>query len=138
MRQVGSCLRPAAVEAQRQRCLSLCIGSRAKLLASILSAHKPPDAAAAQHTASSTLLLLFLQDPCTWRIVLKNTVDLELGEVQEVAREKLDALVLSYQHLDSLLDMAREGNPGEHLLLSKSGPLFGYPFPQGMNGWQDF
>jgi hypothetical protein len=44
--------------------------------------------------------------------VLKNTVDLEPAEVQEEAREKLDALVLSYQHLDSLLDMAREGNPG--------------------------
>lgn len=55
---------------------------------------------------------LVLQDPCTWRIVLKNTVDLEPAEVQEAAKEKMDALVLSYQHLDSLLDMAREGNPG--------------------------
>lgn len=53
-----------------------------------------------------------LQDPCTWRIVLKNTVDLEPQEVQAAAKEKLDALVLSYQHLDSLIDMAREGNAG--------------------------
>jgi hypothetical protein len=56
--------------------------------------------------------LLWLQDPCTWRIVLKNTVDLEPAEVQAAAKEKLDSLVLSYQHLDSLLDMARMGNPG--------------------------
>lgn len=54
----------------------------------------------------------WLQDPCTWRIVLKNTVDLEPLEVQAAAKEKMDALVLSYQHLDSLLDMAREGNAG--------------------------
>lgn len=47
--------------------------------------------------------------------MLKNTVDLEPAEVQEAAREKMDALVLSYQHLDSLLDMAREGNTGELL-----------------------
>lgn len=45
--------------------------------------------------------------------MLKNTVDLEPAEVQAAAQEKLDALVLSYQHLDSLLDMAREGNTGE-------------------------
>jgi hypothetical protein len=44
--------------------------------------------------------------------VLKNTVDLEPLEVQAAAKEKMDALVLSYQHLDSLLDMAREGNSG--------------------------
>jgi hypothetical protein len=44
--------------------------------------------------------------------VLKNTVDLEPVEVQAAAKEKMDALVLSYQHLDSLLDMAREGNTG--------------------------
>lgn len=44
--------------------------------------------------------------------MLKNTVDLEPAEVQAAAKEKLDALVLSYQHLDSLLDMAREGNSG--------------------------
>lgn len=52
------------------------------------------------------------QDPCTWRIVLKNTVDFEPVDVQAAAEQKLDALVLSFQHLDSLLDMAREGNPG--------------------------
>jgi hypothetical protein len=56
--------------------------------------------------------------------VLKNTVDLEPAEVQEVAKEKLDALVLSYQHLDSLLDMAREGNPGENRC---DFPLVGFP-----------
>lgn len=56
--------------------------------------------------------------------MLKNTVDLEPAEVQEVAKEKLDALVLSYQHLDSLLDMAREGNPGENRCDS---PLVGFP-----------
>lgn len=44
--------------------------------------------------------------------MLKNTVDLEPLEVQAAAKEKMDALVLSYQHLDSLLDMAREGNAG--------------------------
>lgn len=52
------------------------------------------------------------QDPCTWRIVLKNTVDLEPPEVQAVAAEKMEALVLSYSLLDSLIDMAREGNAG--------------------------
>lgn len=52
------------------------------------------------------------QDPCTFRIVLKNTVDLEPADVQEAALQKMDALVLSYQHLDSLLEMAREGNAG--------------------------
>jgi hypothetical protein len=52
------------------------------------------------------------QDPCTWRIVLKNTVDLEPPAVQAEATEKMEALVLSYQHLDSLLESAREGNTG--------------------------
>lgn len=60
----------------------------------------------------AVILAVSWQDPCTWRIVLKNTVDLEPVEVQAAAKEKMDALVLSYQHLDSLLDMAREGNTG--------------------------
>eukprot|EP00775_Hariotina_reticulata_P010337 gene10337-10494_t len=51
-----------------------------------------------------------LSDPCTFRIVLKNVTDLEPEATQEVAKEKMDSLVLSYQKLDDYLDMARQGN----------------------------
>lgn len=50
-----------------------------------------------------------LSDPCTFRIVLKNATDLEPAAVQDVAREKMELLVLSYQKLDGYLEMAREG-----------------------------
>jgi hypothetical protein len=42
--------------------------------------------------------------------VLKNVTDLEPEATQEVAKEKMDSLVLSYQKLDDYLDMARQGN----------------------------
>lgn len=53
---------------------------------------------------------LQLADPCTFRIIVKNVAGLESLEVQRKAEEELDALILSYQMLDDLLDMALEGN----------------------------
>lgn len=60
--------------------------------------------------AGVILLLLLVADPCTFRIVLKNVTDLEPAATQEAAKQKMDALVLSYQKLDAYLDMAREGS----------------------------
>jgi gamma-glutamyl phosphate reductase len=51
-----------------------------------------------------------LSDPCTFRIVLKNVTDLEDAATQDTARQLMNQLVLSYQKLDALLDMWREGN----------------------------
>eukprot|EP00878_Enallax_costatus_P004502 GHUV01004742.1.p1 GENE.GHUV01004742.1~~GHUV01004742.1.p1 ORF type:complete len:246 (+),score=69.53 GHUV01004742.1:114-851(+) len=51
-----------------------------------------------------------LSDPCTFRIILRNVTSLEPEATQQVAKDKMDALVLSYQRLDTYLDMAREGN----------------------------
>lgn len=51
-----------------------------------------------------------LSDPCTFRIILRNVTDLEPETAQQAAKDKMDALVLSYQKLDAYLDMAREGN----------------------------
>lgn len=43
-------------------------------------------------------------------VILRNVTSLEPKETQDVAKDKMDALVLSYQKLDAYLDMAREGN----------------------------
>jgi hypothetical protein len=53
-----------------------------------------------------------LSDPCTFRIVLKNVTNLEPAAIKQEAANKMDDLVLSYQRLDSALEMAREGDAG--------------------------
>eukprot|EP00877_Chromochloris_zofingiensis_P001153 jgi/Chrzof1/11038/Cz05g21100.t1 len=52
-----------------------------------------------------------LSDPCTFRIILKTITDLEPAGLKAEATNKMDNLVLSYQKLDTYLEMAREGNP---------------------------
>jgi len=51
-----------------------------------------------------------ISDPCTFRIVLKTVTTLEPAAVKLEAASKMDDLVLSYQRLDSALEMAREGD----------------------------
>lgn len=60
-------------------------------------------------TAALPCLPAVLRRMCC-AVILRNVTSLEPQATQQVAKDKMEALVLSYQKLDTYLDMAREGN----------------------------